>query len=60
MRPAADAKGLRVKVTVSDSVKEIAGDLARLRQVLWNLLANAVKFTPAGGEIDVTSRRRPR
>ncbi|HEY6362818.1 MAG TPA: ATP-binding protein [Vicinamibacterales bacterium] len=54
VRPAADAKTLRVKVTVGDGVEEITGDLARLRQVLWNLLSNAVKFTPAGGEIEVS------
>jgi signal transduction histidine kinase/CheY-like chemotaxis protein len=59
VRPAADAKSLRVELSVDEHVNEIAGDPARLRQVLWNLLANAVKFTPAGGSIEIRIAEGP-
>jgi signal transduction histidine kinase/ActR/RegA family two-component response regulator len=59
VRPAAEAKALRVNVSIKDRLDEIAGDPARLRQVLWNILANAVKFTPAGGTIDVRVAEGP-
>jgi PAS domain S-box-containing protein len=53
VRPAADAKGLSLRLNVRSHIDEIAADPARLRQALWNLLSNAVKFTPPGGTIDV-------
>jgi CheY-like chemotaxis protein/anti-sigma regulatory factor (Ser/Thr protein kinase) len=59
IRPAADAKTITVKVSIADSVHHIAGDSSRLRQVLWNLLANAVKFTPTGGRVEVKAVEGP-
>ena len=59
IRPAADAKTIALQVSIDEAVSTIAGDGSRLRQVLWNLLANAVKFTPVGGLVDVRAIEGP-
>ncbi|HYO62948.1 MAG TPA: MEDS domain-containing protein, partial [Pyrinomonadaceae bacterium] len=57
VRPAADARGVRLRKEVDPSVSLLACDAARLRQVVWNLLSNAIKFTPRGGSVRVTLER---
>ena len=53
VKPAMDAKGLRLTSVIAPRLPEVPGDSNRLQQVVWNLLSNAVKFTPRGGRIDV-------
>jgi PAS domain S-box-containing protein len=53
--PAAEAKGVRVQKKF-EACRQITGDPARLQQVVWNLVSNAVKFTPEGGQVEVALR----
>jgi PAS domain S-box-containing protein len=53
VRPAADAKGIRVIPVIDTHAGAIRGDANRLQQVVWNLLSNAIKFTPRDGEVQV-------
>ena len=57
VQPAAEAKEIKIATHVADPDAIVRADNERLQQVFWNLLANAVKFTPAGGTIDVYLER---
>ena len=57
VRPAADAKGIRIERALDPLAGPVTGDPGRLQQTVWNLLSNAIKFTPTGGRIAVALRR---
>ncbi len=56
-QPAADAKGIRVDLMLDPVATQVSGDPDRLRQVLWNLFSNGVKFTQRGGHVQIRLER---
>src|SRR5262249_37452221 len=54
----ADRHGIALQVDIDPQLGELVGDERKVKQVVLNLLANAVKFTPEGGRISLTARRR--
>lgn len=57
MRPAAEAKSIRIQSVLDPHAGPVSGDPDRLQQVVWNLLSNAIKFTPKGGRVQVRLER---
>jgi PAS domain S-box-containing protein len=57
VKPAAQAKGIRLQPIIDPLARPVAGDPNRLQQVFWNLLSNALKFTGRGGRVQVRLER---
>ncbi len=57
LRPAAEARGVKIALSVNDEAVEVLGDPDRLQQVVWNLVSNAIKFTPRDGSVELTVAR---
>ena len=57
LRPAAEAKEIRVQLRLDSPAGQVSGDPDRLQQVAWNLISNAIKFTPKGGSMVISLER---
>ncbi len=57
VQPAADLKAIRVETVLDPNAAPVSGDADRLQQIVWNLVSNAVKFTPKKGRVQVLLAR---
>ena len=53
VRPTAEAKAIQIGMMVDPAASSVSGDASRLQQVVWNLLINAIKFTPRSGWVEI-------
>ncbi|MBC8029236.1 MAG: PAS domain S-box protein [Pyrinomonadaceae bacterium] len=53
VRPAMEAKEIKIDTVIDASLRMVSGDPDRLQQVIWNILSNAAKFTPSGGRVEI-------
>ena len=58
LEPDIRKKNLALELALDDRLPDLTGDCAQLERVFWNLLGNAIKFTPAGGKVAVSSARQ--
>jgi CheY-like chemotaxis protein len=57
VRPAAEAKNIRIEKVIDPLAGPVTGDPARLQQIIWNILSNALKFTDKGGKVQIVLER---
>ena len=58
VRPAADAKRVRLETSIADDVGITVADPDRFQQIFWNLMSNAIRFTPPEGQVSIRVRRQ--